>query len=238
MSRPSARSIAAAIAFAFSTQAAAADITREQASLEVKELAPYRVMAEHYPAEYEKMLSLLVKEARKGRSVREVALDNNAVITELVERQIPKANMDNALRNLSFMIVGAKAAMAVKPKYCLAVLGVAKSDRPFAEYLPSALEAENLSMTAELLRQTATAPEPPPPPTAGMLKRKLAENAYFSLPSEPLSLAFRETRGEPSRAITMIQQEAFCRVSVRLLEQILSMPPAEAAATFKSAVFD
>lgn len=237
MPKPSARGVAAAIAFAFATQAAAADITREQASLEVRQLAPYQVMAEHYPAEFEKMLSLLVKEAKKGRSVREVALDNNPVISILTGKQMRKANTSNALRVLRNELDRAKAAAAVKPKYCLAVLDVAKSDRPFAEYMPPALEAESLTLMAEVLLQTATAPEPPPPRVDGQLKYKIWDNAYFSLPSEPLSVAYRETGGETSRAISTIQQDAHCRVWISVLEQISNLPPDEAAMTVRSMLF-
>lgn len=230
--------LGAVVALAFATEAAGAELTREQASDEVKTLAPYRVMSEHYPAEFEKMLALLVKESKKGRSVREVALDNNPVMSELMSRQLPKTSASNALLELQYTIVEAKAAAAVKPKYCLAVLGMSKSDRPFDDYLPPDLAVKQMELAADVLLQTATAPEAPPPPIDGKLLRKITEDAYFSLPNERLRAAFNETGDDPSRAITPLQQTAHCQLAIGILEQILALPPAEAAVTYRSFAVD
>lgn len=220
----------------FLPRAASADaLTRGAASAEIRQLPAYAVMAEHYPTEYAQVLDIIVDGLTSGRRFSDIVLDATPIVAQLVVREGPKANIENTLALMRLTRVQAKALEAIDPKLCLVLLGSAKADKPLGMEMPAVLFDQELVLTANLLRQTATAPEPPP--TLALSEKAIeaiAIEAYGALPGDELRVAIRQTEGDPSKASTPLQQTAYCEFSMALFDILLKMPPVEATSTFKA----
>ncbi len=215
--------------------AQAAPQTKEAASAEIQQVAAYAVMAKHFPAEYAKVLDVVVTGLNSGRRFNDIVLEINPIVVELVLRQAPMANVENTLASIRLTRAQAKAMEAIDPKLCLVLLGSATSDRAIGLDMPPELLEQELALTANLLRQTALAPEPvvTAPLPDGVLE-DIAVTAYDALPGDQLRVAMREIEGDPTKASTALQQTAFCEFSVAMFDVLLKMPPVEAVRTFKA----
>lgn len=224
-----------AVAIFLPRAASAEALTREAASAEIRQLPAYAVMAEHYPTEYARVLDIVVGGLTSGRRFNDIVLDVNPIVVQLVVREGPKANVENTLAMMRLTRAQAKALEAVDPKLCLVLLGSAKADKPLGVEMPAGLLEQELTLTANLLRQTAVAPEPP---ATSALSDKVIEaiamEAYDALPGDELRVAMRQIEGNPSNASTPLQQTAYCEFSMALFDVLLKMPPVEAVRTFKA----
>jgi len=199
------------------------------------EVPAYAVMAKHFPTEYAQVLDIVVSGLNSGRRFNDIVLSINPIVVELVVRQAPKANVENTLASMRLTRAQAKALEGVDPKLCLVLLGFAKSDRAMGLSMPPELLQQELVLTANLLGQTALAPEPPSTaPLPEDVLKNIAIEAYDALPGDALRVAMREIEGDPTKAVTSLQQTAFCEFTMAMLDVMLKMPPVEAVRTYKA----
>lgn len=230
--RPLLAAIAAASLFA-AQPSQAAMLTRESAGAELQTMPLFKVLAEHYAATYDKMLTMMVEGVNNGRRLQDVTAELNPIYVGLVGEQLPKANIENSQAMLRLVIEQGKAAGAIDPQLCLSLLGLAKPAKPLATQLPAELVAKEQAISARLLEQTALAPEAPTAAMTDALLEKIAFEAYDAMPGDQLRAAMRGIDGDPKKAVTPLQQTAYCEFSIAMLETIEEMRPIEGSRAFK-----
>lgn len=191
-------------------------------------------MANHYPDHYRLILDKVEPLYARGATVSSMSLVLYKLNAELFSRQLPKANVANTIASLQLTRDEGVAALAIDPGYCLDVLGLRKADRAPGLSLPPALVDRELALMAEVLEQTALAPEKTPAPLSEDELERLAIAAYDDLPSDDLRLAFGRVGGDGSKADDMLSRTAVCEFSLAFFSQILRLPPVEGAKTFRA----
>ena len=210
-------------------------VTRQAADAEIRQVPAYAVMAQHYPSEYQRVLDIVLDGLNSGRRFNDIVLDINPIVVALVVQQAPKANVENTLAMIRLTRAQAKALEAIDPKLCLVLLGSAESEKAIGLQMPAGLLEQELALTANLLRQTALAPESPPTsPLSEKAIEAIAIEAYDALPGDQLRVAMRQIEGDPAKASTPLQQTAFCEFSMAMFDALLKMQPVEAVRTFKA----
>lgn len=215
--------------------AAAADrITREAAAAEVAAIPLFQVLAKHYPKLHDQLLDDLVRGINAGRPYSALTAEINAEIVKLVVEQTPKANVENTIAMLSITRDQASAVLAKDPAFCLSLLGVRPYDINATRALPEALADRERVLMAKLLEQTAVAPEAPSATRREKAAQAVAIDAYDRLSDDRLRVALGEIAGDPTKAVTPLQQTAFCEFSIAMFDQLLKMPPVEGAQLFRA----
>ena len=223
----------AALAMATATAAPAEIFSRKQVAAELSVMPLYQTLAKHYPTTHSKIVGEIADGLNNGRRRSDVVAELHSLVIALLAKEAPKANIENTVNLLSITRDQTKATLAKDPAACMALLGLAPDDGALAKALPQDLVDQEMVVTAKLLEQTALAPEQPVDPLDPQTVDALAFEAYDRLPDDRLRAAFMRIGGDASKATDPISQTAYCEFSLAMFDIMLSMPPIEAARTFK-----
>lgn len=208
--------------------------TREQLSSELKTMRVYQVMADHYPEHYRRILDEIEPLYARGATVASMSLALYKLNAQLFSEQLPKANVANTIASLELTRDEGAAALAVDPGYCLDVLGLRPVTSAPGLTMPAALVERELALMAEVLEQTARAPEKIPDPLSEEEVERLGIAAYDDLPADELRLAFGRVGGDGAKADDTVSRTAVCEFSLAFFNRILKLPPVEGARTFRA----
>ncbi|HEY9234807.1 MULTISPECIES: hypothetical protein [Phenylobacterium] len=218
-----------------SPAAAEGPASRDAIAQEFRTFPLYQTIERRYPETYAAILNLMVDGTNRGRRHRDLVADGHARIVALLAEQAPKANVENTLRMAEITRDEARAVLAKDPATCLVLLGLRPHDIAMTDALPEALLKKEQAIMAQLLEQTAVAPEQTPVKALDdSAAEKLGIKAYDRLPDDQLRAAFLRIGGDPKNANDPVSQTAFCEFTIAMFDIILDMPPVEAAQIYKA----
>lgn len=208
--------------------------SREAISAQLRQIPFYQVLADDYPDHFEKLLDHVQPMFARGATTASIGEAMREINGELIARQLPKANVANTIESMKLSRDQSRAALAIDPAYCMTILGM--GGPPITDNLVALapLVQRELAFSAEMLKQTAKDPAPPPAAMPQERLQQLAMAAYDDLPSDQLRLAFQQIEGNGRNAKDALGQTAFCEFSIGLVDEILKLPPVEAAQTFRA----
>ena len=202
------------------------------AMAEFDKLSTVAALKNHYPEDYLK-LRTIVNSTPADASLIDAQNAIRPTISEIIQRQMPKANADSAFDFLQLVRDEGVALRAASPAACVALATGGAPQVDLASAFGPDLMKRDFDVTGRMLVQTATNPQAPPKP--------LDDKAAGDIVLAGLS---RMSEGESSTALALLQASkapaseaeslALCNFYIAMYESLLVEPKAIAGAKFRS----
>lgn len=193
----------------------------------------YPVIKQYYPETYARILKAGLDGYTQGRTVMSLQADMRAIYLPLLQSQMPKAEP-----RLVFALIritrDEAEPMAATPDACMAFFGLSKFKQRLDLLINPDLAQKELTLTAELLKQTATHPYAYDPSQVAQLPtaQTLATIAYDELPSDDSRRRFAKMDGRLADATDPADQRVVCEYMVGFFSALLKQTPEDAGALF------
>jgi hypothetical protein len=206
----------------------------ERADAELFEIPAFKVLHDYYPADYAIMRDTAVQSIKAGETNLQTINRIRPRMLEIFAAQTVKAPDATLGRHLAFVLKQATFLQGQEPRYCHEILNTPGriSFDPSAVF-PREMAAEEMTLMADVLRETASRPAAVPAPLDEAVFQPLAERAFARL-SPPDVTALTAINFEATRATTAVQMTASCHFALGLLEEINALPLVDKARVFRS----
>lgn len=212
----------------------AQETTQSRADAELLAIPTFKALHDGYPLEYAAMRDTAVESLEAGESKLTTINRIRPRMMEILSQQMIKASDATTSRHLGFIVRQASFLKTTDPQYCHELLNTPGriSFDPTAVF-PRPMVDEEMSIMADILRETATLPSVDVAPLNEAKFQPLVETAFAGLSERDVN-ALTAISFEVANATTADQKSASCSFALALMEQVAKLPPAEGAQIFRA----